>query len=84
VKVRVALTIYKDLHGYFRLYRFTAGAETYGAGRYLEPEPIGKKVRWTSPGFLYCNNDHTLRTPLRERLKVPIRWKIAHGLGSFY
>jgi uncharacterized protein (DUF1684 family) len=38
------LTIYKDASSYFLPFVDSlAGKETYGAGRYLEPEPLGKE-----------------------------------------
>ena len=36
-----ALTIYADVHGFFLpVVDVLAGTETYGAGRYLEPQPL--------------------------------------------
>ena len=76
----VALTIYKDPHGYFLPFADSlAGVETYGAGRYLEPEPVGKDkvlVDFNLAYNPYCayNDQYSCPlTPFENRLKVPIR-----------
>lgn len=76
----VALTIYKDPHGYFLPFADSlAGAETYGAGRYLEPEPHGKNrvlVDFNLAYNPYCAYNDLYScplTPFENRLKVPIR-----------
>ena len=76
----VALTIYKDPHGYFLPFADSlAGVESYGAGRYLEPEPIGKDRVLVDFNFAYnpycAYNDlySCPLTPFENRLKVPIR-----------
>ena len=76
----VALTIYKDPHGYFLPFADSlAGVETYGAGRYLEPEQLGKDKVLVDFNFAYnpycAYNDlySCPLTPFENRLKVPIR-----------
>jgi hypothetical protein len=76
----VSLTIYKDPHGYFLPFADSlAGTETYGAGRYLEPEPRGKNrvlVDFNLAYNPYCayNDQYSCPlTPFENRLKVPIR-----------
>lgn len=76
----VALTLYKDPHGYFLPFADSlAGTETYGAGRYLEPEPIGKDkvlVDFNLAYNPYCAYNDLYScplTPFENRLKVPIR-----------
>ena len=76
----VALTIYKDPHGYFLPFADSlAGVETYGAGRYLEPEPRGKNrvlVDFNLAYNPYCAYNDLYScplTPFENRLKVPIR-----------
>jgi uncharacterized protein (DUF1684 family) len=76
----VELTLYKDSHGFFLPFVDSqAGKETYGAGRYLEPEtlPNGKLL----VDFNYAYNPYCAYndlyscplTPWENRLKVPIR-----------
>jgi uncharacterized protein (DUF1684 family) len=77
---QVELTIYQDPHGYFLPFADAlAGQETYGAGRYLEPEPSGKgKIR---VDFNYAYNPYCAYndlyscplTPWENRLKVAIK-----------
>jgi len=76
----VELTLYKDAHGFFLPFvDDLAGRETYGAGRYLEPEllPDGKVL----VDFNYAYNPYCAYndlyscplTPWENHLKVPIR-----------
>ena len=74
------LTIYASPHGFFLPFVDSlAGTETYGAGRYLEPEPLkeGKfRVDFNLAYNPYCAyNPHWScpLTPFENRLKVPIR-----------
>ena len=74
------LTIYAGQHGFFLPFVDSlAGEETYGAGRYLEPEPHGKNnfmVDFNLAYNPYCAyNDRWACpiTPRENRLKVPIR-----------
>jgi uncharacterized protein len=74
------LTIYASPHGYFLPFVDSlAGTETYGAGRYLEPEPLGGgrfSVDFNLAYNPYCayNENFSCPIPPREnRLKVPIR-----------
>jgi uncharacterized protein (DUF1684 family) len=75
----VELTLYKDAHGFFLPFvDDQAGKETYGAGRYLEPEslPDGKLL----VDFNYAYNPYCAYndlyscplTPWENHLKVPI------------
>lgn len=75
-----ALTIYAGEHGYFLPFADAlAGSETYGAGRYLEPEPLGPgrfAVDFNlayNPYCAYNPNWSCPLTPSENRLKVPIR-----------
>jgi len=75
-----ALTIYRSEHGTFLPFADSlAGTETYGAGRYLEPEelPDGQFVLDFNLAYNpYCAyNEHWScpLTPAENRLKVPIR-----------
>jgi len=76
----VELTLYKDTHGFFLPFvDDLAGKETYGAGRYLEPEslPDGKLL----VDFNYAYNPYCAYndlyscplTPRENRLKVSIK-----------
>jgi len=75
----VELTLYKESHGYFLPFTdVLAGKETYGAGRYLEPQALlGGKVL---VDFNYAYNPYCAYndlyscplTPWENRLKVPI------------
>lgn len=74
------LTVYKDPHGYFLPFvDAQAGMETYGAGRYLEPQPLGKNKLLVDFNYAYnpycAYNDlySCPLTPWENRLKVPIR-----------
>ena len=76
----VELTLYSDGETYFLPFADAlAGAETYGAGRYLEPEPVGDGqfvVDFNLAYNPYCayNEDYSCPIPPAEnRLKVPIR-----------
>lgn len=76
----VALTLYRNEYGYFLPFADSlAGKETYGAGRYLEPEPLpdGRVlVDFNLAYNPYCAyNEHWSCpiTPAENRLKVPIR-----------
>lgn len=75
-----ALTIYRNEHGFFLPFADAlAGVETYGAGRYLEPEVApGGKLRIDfnmayNPYCAYNPNWSCPLTPFENRLKVPIR-----------
>jgi uncharacterized protein (DUF1684 family) len=74
------LTIYENETGYFLPFVDSlAGKETYPAGRYLEPEPLGGgrfRVDFNLAYNPYCAySDHWScpLTPFENRLKVPIR-----------
>jgi len=74
------LTIYEGAHGFFLPFVDSlANQETYPAGRYLEPEPLGGGkflVDFNLAYNPYCAyNDHWScpLTPFENRLKVPIR-----------
>ena len=74
------LTIYADPHGFFLPFVDSlAGTETYGAGRYVEPEPLGKNkflVDFNLAYNPYCAYNERWScpiTPRENRLKVPIR-----------
>jgi uncharacterized protein len=74
------LTIYASEHGYFLPFVDSlAGSETYGAGRYLDPEPLGGDrflVDFNlayNPYCAYNENYSCPLTPFENRLKVPIR-----------
>jgi len=76
----VALTIYAADYGFFLPFADAlAGEETYGAGRYLEPEDLGGGkflVDFNLAYNPYCAyNDRWScpLTPAENRLKVPIR-----------
>lgn len=76
----VELTVYLDPHGYFLPFADSlAGSETYGAGRYLEPEPAGKGKLLVDFNYAYnpycAYNDlySCPLTPWENRLKAPIR-----------
>ena len=75
-----ALTIYHNEYGFFLPFADAlAGEETYGAGRYLEPEelPDGRfRVDFNlayNPYCAYNPNWSCPLTPFENRLKVPIR-----------
>ncbi len=74
------LTVYAGPHGFFLPFVDSlAGTETYGAGRYLEPEllPNGKLlVDFNLAYNPYCAYNERWSCPLppaENRLKVPIR-----------
>ena len=74
------LTIYASENGYFLPFVDSlAGKETYPAGRYLEPEPLGKGrflVDYNyayNPYCAYNENWSCPLTPFENRLKTPIR-----------
>lgn len=74
------LTIYANEHGYFLPFVDSlSGEETYGAGRYLEPErtPNGQfRVNFNLAYNPYCAYNERYScpiTPFENRIKVPIR-----------
>jgi uncharacterized protein (DUF1684 family) len=74
------LTIYQGEHGFFLPFVDSlAGAETYPAGRYLEPEPLpGNRflVDFNLAYNPYCAYNEMWScpvTPAENRLKLPIR-----------
>ena len=76
----VELTLYSDGDAYFLPFADAlAGVESYGAGRYLEPEPVGDGqfvVDFNLAYNPYCayNDDWSCPiTPRENRLTVPIR-----------
>jgi len=76
----VALTLYADGGTYFLPFADAlAGEETYGAGRYLEPEPLGDGQFLLDFNLAYnpycAYNDawSCPMTPIENRLRVPIR-----------
>jgi uncharacterized protein (DUF1684 family) len=78
--VPVELTIYYNENGYFLPFVDSlASKETYPAGRYLEPESLGKnrfRVDFNLAYNPYCAyNDYWScpLTPFENRLKIPIR-----------
>jgi uncharacterized protein (DUF1684 family) len=75
-----ALTLYHNEHGFFLPFTDSlAGNETYGAGRYLEPEPLPDGrflVDFNLAYNPYCAYNEQWScpiTPAENRLKVPIR-----------
>jgi len=76
----VELTVFQNEHGFFMPFADAlAGQETYGAGRYLEPELIsGGRLLVDfnlayNPYCAYNANWNCPITPAENRLKVPIR-----------
>jgi len=74
------LTIYKEKSSYFLPFVDSlAGKETYGAGRYLEPEPLGNEkflVDFNMAYNPYCAYNEYWSCPLtpsENRLQVPIK-----------
>lgn len=74
------LTVYKDAHGFFLPFvDALASRETYGAGRYLEPELTqdGRlQVDFNYAYNPYCAYNEYYScplTPFENRLKIPIR-----------
>ena len=87
------LTVYRDGHGFFIPFADgLAGQETYGAGRYLEPEalPDGSlAVDFNLAYNPYCAYNDRYSCPLtpgENRLKAPIRAgeKIPEGNWAGY
>jgi hypothetical protein len=85
------LTIYRNEHGFFLPFvDALAGKETYGAGRYLEPEEQSDGslvIDFNLAYNPYCayNADWSCPiTPAENRLKVPIRAgeRVFHSEGS--
>jgi uncharacterized protein (DUF1684 family) len=75
-----SLTVYQTPHGFFIPFADSlAGKETYGAGRYLDPEilPDGKlDVDFNLAYNPYCAYNDLYScplTPAENRLKIPIR-----------
>ena len=75
-----ALTIYEADYGFFLPFVDSlAGAETYAAGRYLEPEAMGGNrfhIDFNMAYNPYCAYNDAWScplTPFENRLKVPIR-----------
>ena len=75
-----ALTVYANPQGFFLPFvDALAGTETYGAGRYLDPEPLGGgRVlldfnRAYNPYCAYNEQWSCPITPRENRLAVPIR-----------
>lgn len=76
----VVLTVFASEDGFFLPFADSlAGTETYGAGRYLELEPIGKGKFLVDFNYAYnpyCAYNEAWScpvTPAENRLKVPIR-----------
>lgn len=76
----VELTLYRSDSGYFLPFvDALANQETYGAGRYLEPEPLGNgrfRVDFNyayNPYCAYNENWSCPLTPPENRLKAPLR-----------
>ena len=76
----VELTIYRSTDGYFLPFVDSlASKETYPAGRYLEPQPLGTdrfKVDFNLAYNPYCAYNEYWScplTPFENHLKVPIR-----------
>jgi hypothetical protein len=75
-----ALALYASAHGFFLPFvDALAGTETYSAGRYLDPEPLGGRrflIDFNRAYNPYCayNNAYSCPIPPAEnRLKVAIR-----------
>ena len=76
----VRLTLYANHYGFFLPFADAlAGTETYGAGRYLDPEPLGDGRilldfnRAYNPYCAYNEQWSCPITPRENRLAVPIR-----------
>ena len=74
------LTIYEAAHGFFLPFVDSlAGTETYGAGRYLEPEPLDENTFLVdfnvayNPYCAYNDRWSCPLTPFENRVAVPIR-----------
>jgi uncharacterized protein (DUF1684 family) len=79
-KEQAMLTLFSDPHGFLLPFvDALAGKATYGAGRYLEPEPLPNGRLLVD--FNYAYNPYCAYnalyscplTPFENRLKVPIR-----------
>lgn len=77
---RVSLTIYRNQHGFFLPFVDSlAGQDTYPAGRYLEPEEVGKnrfRINFNMAYNPYCAYNELWScpiTPAENRIPVPIR-----------
>jgi len=75
-----SLTVYRNEYGYFLPFADSlAGGETYGAGRYLEPEELGDsrlRVDFNLAYNPYCAYNERWScpiTPPENRLGIPIR-----------
>ncbi len=73
------LTVFRNEHGFFLPFADSlAGEETYGAGRYLEPEPLGQDrllVDFNLAYNPYCAYNEKWScplTPAENRLRVPV------------
>ena len=76
----VELTVFQNEHGFFMPFADSlAGQDTYGAGRYLEPELLSDGRLFIdfnlayNPYCAYNANWSCPITPAENRLKVPIR-----------
>jgi len=76
----VSLTVFSNEHGYFLPFADSlAGTETYGAGRYLEPEPLpdGRLlVDFNMAYNPYCAYNQSYSCPItpgENRIQAPIR-----------
>lgn len=74
------LTLYSNEQGFFLPFVDTlAGRETYGAGRYIEPEPLGDGKflvdfnQAYNPFCAYNRNWSCPLAPRENRLSIPIR-----------
>jgi uncharacterized protein (DUF1684 family) len=74
------LTVFRNENGFFLPFADSqAGTETYGAGRYLEPEPAGGGRLYIdfnlayNPYCAYNANWSCPITPAENRIKVPVR-----------
>lgn len=74
------LTVFHNENGYFLPFVDSlAGKETYGAGRYLEPEPLGGdrfRIDFNLAYNPYCAYNDAWScpiTPAENRIRVPIR-----------
>ena len=85
------LTLYHNQHGYFLPFVDSLrGQETYGAGRYIEPEPLGDdrfRVDFNLAYNPYCAYNESWScpiTPAENRIQVPIRAgeKVFHEEGD--
>ena len=76
----VELTVFQNQHGFFLPFADSlAGRETYGAGRYLEPELLADGTLLIdfnlayNPYCAYNSNWSCPLTPAENRVNVPIR-----------